>query len=176
MSVGSCFVKKSVRQFVPPIWWDFLADLRGGVPDASRGAVCDLCVRSARPSSFFRRHSSSTSSSTPQSVDSALQVPAGPLVVSGAAMSLATESVESGVVEPSACVAESSTAATRSTTGNHQIDYCKTALVADQSHRICCTPTEHTVRREWEACVQDSFGCISEPQGLLHTLRAHSET
>ena len=31
------------------------------------GAVCDLCVRSARPSAFFSR-SSSTSSSTPQLV------------------------------------------------------------------------------------------------------------
>ena len=47
----------------------------------------------------------------PQSVDSGLQVPSGPLVVSGAATSLATESVESGVVEPSASVAQSSTAA-----------------------------------------------------------------
>ena len=50
----------------------------------------------------------------PQSVDSGLQVPSAPLVVCGAATSLATESVESGVVEPSASVAESSTAATGS--------------------------------------------------------------
>ena len=102
-------------------------------PDAGQGAVCDLCVRSARPSASFSRHSSSTSSSAPQSVDSGLQVPSGPLVVSGAATSLATESVESGVVEPSASVAESSTAATGPATGSHQIDYCRTALVADQS-------------------------------------------
>ena len=124
---------------------------------AGQGAVCDLCGRSARPSAFFSRHSSSTSSSAPQSVDSGLQVPSGPLVVSGAATSLATESVESGVVEPSASVAESSTAATGPATGSHQIDYCRTALVADQSHRVCCTPTQHTVRWEWEACVQSSF-------------------
>ena len=90
--------------------------------------------------------SSSTSSSAPQSVDSGLQVPSAPLVVSGAATSLATESVESGVVEPSASVAASSTAATGSATRSHQIDYCRTALVADQSHRVCCTPTQHTVR------------------------------
>ena len=37
--------------------------LRDKYPDAGRGAVCDLCVRSARPSAFFSRHSSSTSSS-----------------------------------------------------------------------------------------------------------------
>ena len=54
----------------------------------------------------------------PQSVDSGLQVPSAPLVVSGAATSLATESVESGVVEPSASVAESFTAATGSATGS----------------------------------------------------------
>ena len=80
-----------------------------------------------------------------------------PLAVSGAATSLATESVECGVVEPSASVAESSTAATGPATGSHQIDYCRTALVADQSHRVCCTPPQHTVRWEWEACVQSSF-------------------
>ena len=114
-------------------------------------------VRSARPSAFFSRHSSSTSLSAPQSVDSGLQVPWGPLVVSGAATSLATGSVESGVVEPSASVAESSTAATGPATGSHQIDYCRTALVADQSHKVCCTPTQHTVRWEWETCVQSSF-------------------
>ena len=93
----------------------------------------------------------------PQSVDSGLQVPSGPLAVSGAATSLATESVECGVVEPSASVAESSTAAAGPATGSHQIDYCRTALVADQSHRVCCTPPQHTVRWEWEACVQSSF-------------------
>ena len=142
--------------------WDSLSPnnqifLQDKYPDAGQGAVCDLCVRSARPSAFFSCHSSSTSLSVPQSVDSGLQVPLGPLVVSGAATSLATESVESGVVEPSASVAESSTAATGPATGSHQIDYCRTALVADQSHRVCCTPTQHTVRWEWEACVQSSF-------------------
>jgi hypothetical protein len=65
--------------------------LRDKYPDAGQGA--DLCVRSARPSAFFSRHSSSTSLSAPQSVDSGLQVPLGPLVVSGAATSLATKSV-----------------------------------------------------------------------------------
>ena len=35
---------------------------------------------------------------------------------------------------------------------SHQIDYCRTALVADQS----CTPTQHTVRCKWEACVHSS--------------------
>ena len=60
----------------------------------------------------------STSSSAPQSVDSGLQLPSAPLVVSGAATPLATESVESGVVEPSASGAESSTAATGSATGS----------------------------------------------------------
>ena len=172
--------------------------LRDKYPDAGQGAVCDLCVRSARPSAFFSRRSLSTSSSAPQSVDSGLQVPSGPLVVSGAATCLATESVcpctvpmcpctvpypvpmhcahvpmhcavpcahalcpcvESGVVKPSASVAESSTAATGSATGSHQIDYCRTALVADQSHRVCCTPAQHTVRWEWEACLHSSsFG------------------
>ena len=144
------------------VLWDSLSRddqifLRDKYPDAGEGAVCELCVRSARPSAFFSRHSSSTSSSAPQSVDSGLQVPSGPVVVSGAATSLATESVESGVLEPSASVAKSSTAATGPATGSHQIDYCRTALVADQSHRVCCTPTQHTVRWEWEACVQSSF-------------------
>ena len=167
--------------------------LRDKYPDAGQGAVCDLCVRSARPSAFFSRHSSSTSSPAPQSVDSGLQVPSGPLVVSGAATSLATESVcpctvpmhcgvpcphalcpclESGVVEPSVSVAESSTAATGSATGSHQIDYCRTALVADQSHRVCCTPTQHTVRWEWEACVHSSsasFVCAVKTIFLLRT-------
>ena len=78
-------------------------------------------------------------------------MPSGPLVVSGAATFLATESVESGVVELSVSVAESSTAATGPATGSLQIDYCRTALVADQSHRVCCTPTRHTVGWEWEA-------------------------
>ena len=103
--------------------WDSLSPsdqtfLRCKYPDAGQGAVCNLCVRSARPSAFFSRRSSSTSSSAPQSWDSGLQVPSAPRVVSGAATSLATESVESGVVELSASVAESSTAATGSATGS----------------------------------------------------------
>ena len=103
--------------------WDSLSPddqifLRDTYPDGGQGAVCDLCVRSARPSALFSRGSSSTSSSALQSVDSGLQLPSAPLVPSGAATSLGTESVESGVVEPSASVAESSTAATGSATGS----------------------------------------------------------
>ena len=102
--------------------WDSLsptdqAFLRDKYPDAGHGAVCDLCVRSARPSAVFGRRSSSTSSSAPQTLDSRLQVPSAPLVVSGAATSLATESVEPGVVEPSASVAESSTPSTSQSDG-----------------------------------------------------------
>ena len=87
---------------VSVVLWDSLSRddqifLRDKYPDAGQGAVCDLCVRSARPRVFFSRHSSSTSSSAPQSVDSGLQVPSGPQVVSGAATSLATESVEASV-------------------------------------------------------------------------------
>ena len=103
--------------------WDSLSPddqtfLRNKYPDAGQGAVCDLCIRSARPSpsSFFGHRSLSTSSSAPQSLDSGLQLPSAPLVVSGASTPLATESVEPGVVEPSASGAESSTAATGSAT------------------------------------------------------------
>ena len=108
------YCPQKVESVVP---WDSLSPddqtfLREKYPDAGQGAVCDLCVRSARPSSFFGRRSLSTSSSAPQSLDSGLQLPSTPLVVSGAATPLATESVESGVVEPSASGAESSTAAT----------------------------------------------------------------
>ena len=116
--------KKSCPQKgVSLVPWDSLSptdqiSLRDKYPDAGQGAVCDLCVRSARPSAFFSRRSSSTSSSAPPSVDSGLQVLSAPLVVSGAAMSLATESMDSGVVEPSASVAESSTAATGSAIGS----------------------------------------------------------
>ena len=51
--------------------WDSLSPddqnfLRDKYPDAGQGAVCYLCVRSARPSAFFSHHSSSTSSSAPQ--------------------------------------------------------------------------------------------------------------
>ena len=116
--------------------------LRDKYPDAGQGALCNLCVRSARPSAFFSCRSASTSPSAPQSVASGLQVPSAPRVVSGAATSLATESVESGVVEPSASVAKPSTAATGSDRG----------MIADQ----CCTPTQNTVRCKWEACVHFS--------------------
>ena len=100
------------------VHWDSLSRddqifLQDKYHDAGQGEVFDLCVRSARPSVFSSRRSSSTSSSAPQSADSELQVPSGPLVVFGAATSLATESVESGVVEPSASVAESTTPCVR---------------------------------------------------------------
>ena len=95
--------------------------LRDKYPDTSQGAIGDLCVRSARPSTpqcvlqppFFKHLIIS-----PQSVDSGLLMPSALLVVSGAAMSLATESVESEVVEPRASFAESSTAAIGSATGS----------------------------------------------------------
>ena len=100
------------------VHWDSLSrddqiSLQDEYPDAGQGAAFDLCVHSARPSVFSSRRSSGTSSSAPQSADSELQVPSGPLVMSGAATSLATESVESGVVEPSASVAESNTPCVR---------------------------------------------------------------
>ena len=36
-ALGSCFAEKLVRRFVPPICWDFFADLGGGwlLPDPS---------------------------------------------------------------------------------------------------------------------------------------------
>ena len=57
--------------------WDLLSSadqafLRDKYPDAGEGAVWEFCVRSARPSAFFSRRSSSG----PQSVDSRLLVPA----------------------------------------------------------------------------------------------------
>ena len=90
------------RKDASVVLWDSLSPddqifLRDKYPVAGQGAICDLCVRSARPSVFFSRHSSSTSSSAPQSVDSGLQVPLRPLVVSGVATALATESVEACV-------------------------------------------------------------------------------
>ena len=114
-----CFYCPQKDESVVP--WDSLSPddhsfLRDKYPDAGQGAVCDLCVRSARPSSFFGRLSLSTSSSAPQSLDSGLQLPSAPLVMSGAVTPLATESVEPGVVEPAASGAESSTAATGSAT------------------------------------------------------------
>ena len=91
-----CFYCPQKDTFVVP--WDSLSPddqifLRDKYPNAGQGAFCDLCVRSACPNAFFSRHSSSTSLLAPKSVDSGLQVPSGPLVVSGAAMSLPTESV-----------------------------------------------------------------------------------
>ena len=61
--------------------WDLLSSadqafLRDKYPDAGEGAVCEFCVRSARPSAFLSRRSSGSSSSGPQSVDSGLLVPA----------------------------------------------------------------------------------------------------
>ena len=116
----SCLYCPQKDESVVP--WDSLSPddqifLRDKYPDAGQGAICDLCVRSAPPSSFFGRRSLSTLSSAPQSLDSGLQLPSAPLVVSGAATPLATESVEPGVVTPSASGAESSTAATGSATG-----------------------------------------------------------
>ena len=48
--------------------WDSLSSadqalLRDKYPDAGEGAVCEFCVRSARPSAFFSRRSSGSSSS-----------------------------------------------------------------------------------------------------------------
>ena len=161
------------------VLWDSLSPddqifLRDKYPDAGQGAVCDLCVRSARPSAFFSRHSSSTSSSSaPQSVDSGLQMPPGPLVVSGAATSLATESVEYGVVEPSASVAESSTASTGPATGSHQIDYCRTALVADQSQGSATHPpstqSEGNGKPVYIHLLPASFVCAVKTIFLLRT-------
>ena len=67
--------------------WDSLSSadqafLRDKYPDAGEGAVCEFCVRSARPRAFFSRRSSGSSSSGPQSVDSGLLVPAS-VAVSG---------------------------------------------------------------------------------------------
>ena len=61
--------------------WDSLSSadqafLRDKYPDAGEGAVCEFCVRSARPSAFFSRRSSGSSSSGPQSVNSGLLAPA----------------------------------------------------------------------------------------------------
>ena len=84
------------------VLWDSLSRddqifLRDKYPDAGQGAVCELCVRSARPSVFFSRHSSSTSSSAPQSV--------GSQVVSGAATSLAISGFwAAGAFRSSSCV------------------------------------------------------------------------
>ena len=106
-----------------PAPWDALSPadqtfLRDKYPDAGQGAVCDLCICSApvcKPQFlFFSRRSSSASSSATQSINSGLQVPLAPRIVSGAATYLATESLESGVVQPSASVAESSPTATGS--------------------------------------------------------------
>ena len=76
--------------------WDSLSSadqalLRDKYPDAGEGAVCEFCVRSARPSAFFSRRSSGSSSSGPQSVDSGLLVPA----VDSVAVSWESEVAES---------------------------------------------------------------------------------
>ena len=83
--------------------WDSLSSadqalLRDKYPDAGEGAVCEFCVRSARPSAFFSRRSSGSSSTGPQSVDSGLLVPA----------------VDSVAVSGECEVAESSTSAKES--------------------------------------------------------------
>ena len=113
--------------------WDLLSPadqnfLRDKYPDAGQGAVCDFCVCSACPSSFFNRHSSGASSSAAQSGDSRLQVP---LVVSGAATSVATESVEAGVI----CVHLSSCGRLCWCTVHfpHQIDHSKAGNVVIRS-------------------------------------------
>ena len=133
--------------------WDLLSPddqifLRDKYPDAGQGAVCNLCVRSVRPSAFFSRRSSSTSSSAPQSMDSGLQMPSASRVVSGLATSLWLRqtlqqtpkapqpqipltlwptSLESGVVEPSASVAQSSSAAIKTSDWdlNHRPKICR---------------------------------------------------
>ena len=88
---------------VPLVPWDWLSSadqafLWDKYPDAGEGAVCEFCVRSARPSAFFSRRSSGSSSSGPQSVDSGLLVPA----------------VDSVAVSGECEVAESSTSAKES--------------------------------------------------------------
>ena len=79
-----CFYCPQKDAFAVP--WDSLSPddpiiLRDKYLDAGQGAVCALCVRSARPFAFFSHRSSSTSSSAPQSVDSQLQVPSASLIV-----------------------------------------------------------------------------------------------
>ena len=148
--------------------------LRDKYPDPGQGAVCDLCVRSARPSAFFSRHSSSTSSSAPQSVDSGLQVPSGPLVVSGAATCLATESVEPGVVEPAASGAESSTAATGSATvSDGQKVRAKPSRPCQRISSPWCVPLDHCLVLppiSSGTMYKRRDGCKS----VLHTHPAHS--
>ena len=190
VQIGTMKCFYCARKDASVVPWDSLSpddqNLRDKYPDAGQGAVCYLCVRSARPSAFFSHHSSSTSSSAPQIsgfwaatafgssscvwcshvFGHRVNVPVHcahalchtlcPCTVPMHCAHALCPCVESGVVEPSASVAESSTAATGSGTGSHQIDYCRTALVADQSHRVCCTPTQHTVRWEWEACLHSS--------------------
>ena len=81
-----CFYCPQKVSLVP---WDSLSSadqtfLRDKYPDASEGAVCEFCVRSAWPSAFFSRRSLGSSSSGPQSVDSGLLAPAvDSVVVSG---------------------------------------------------------------------------------------------
>ena len=52
---------------VSSVPWDSLSSadqafLRDKYPDAGEGAVCEFCIRSARPSAFFSRRSSGSSS------------------------------------------------------------------------------------------------------------------
>ena len=91
-ALKTCLWPPGIR--CPPADQTFLPNKH---PDARQGAVCDSCVDYAHPSLFFRRRCSGVSSSAPQSVDSGLQVPSDPLVVSGAATALAAQSVGSGV-------------------------------------------------------------------------------
>ena len=104
--------------------WDSLSSadqalLRDKYPDAGEGAVCEFCVRSARPSAFFSRRSSGSSSTGPQSVDSGLLVPAVDSVAVAGECEVAessTSAKESGAQKkPGECeVAESSTSAKES--------------------------------------------------------------
>ena len=104
--------------------WDSLSSadqalLRDKYPDAGEGAVCEFCVRSARPSAFFSRRSSGSSSTGPQSVDSRLLVPAVDSVAVSGECEVAessTSAKESGAQKkPGECeVAESSTSAKES--------------------------------------------------------------
>ena len=102
--------------------WDSLSSadqalLRDKYPDAGEGAVCEFCVRSARPSAFFSSRSSGSSSTGPQSVDSGLLVPAVDSVSGECEVAeSSTSAKESGAQKkPGECeVAESSTSAKES--------------------------------------------------------------
>ena len=90
--------------------------------NVTQGAVCEFCVRSARPSAFFSCRSSGNSSTGPQSVDSGLLVPA----------------VDSVAVSGECEVAESSTSAKES--GAQTQSHCGLSLL-EKSLCICfCVP------------------------------------